>query len=96
MTDAPIYKQKLCSESENKRLIRTIRIELGPDDHPGYVVRTSNLKTTGDDFSSRSIPERDHREWFRTKEDAFDRANGLVESSKKEGMTPCSYTNRPE
>ena len=65
-------------------LNRSVAIVMGAESNPGYIVITEDTETK-DAFSSPS-PHFQSPQWYRTKEDAFAGAEGIVKSSLAEGF----------
>jgi hypothetical protein len=77
--------RKLRLELGNQTKTRTIHIEMGPEGNPGFNVVVEDIDSTGNVVSDRAV-EFYNRKWHRTKVDAVSTAQGLVQTSIREGF----------
>jgi hypothetical protein len=77
--------RKLRLELGNQTKTRTIHIEMGPEGNPGFNVVVEDIDSTGNVVSDRAV-EFYSRKWHRTKVDAVSTAQGLVQTSIREGF----------
>jgi hypothetical protein len=83
------YEKRLRKTEPRRTVTRTVTINIAPDDHPSFVITTSDVTIDGDEMESRSSGHRT-REHKRTWEDAVAFADGVAESSMAQGfaLTP--------
>jgi hypothetical protein len=78
------WEQRLRRETTGKTVTRTVTISIHPDT-AWFIVTTSDVTITGDEFQSTSTGSR-HKEHRQTWEDALACAQQIVRSSEAEGM----------
>jgi hypothetical protein len=79
------FERRLRKTESRKTVTRTVTIQIAPDDHPSFIITTSDVTIIGDEMESRSTSHRS-KEHKRTWEDAVAFANGVVESSQTQGF----------
>ena len=79
------YERRLRKTESRKTVTRTVTIHIASDDHPSFIITTSDVTITGDEMESQSSAHR-WKERKRTWEDAVAHANGIVESSQTQGF----------
>jgi hypothetical protein len=79
-----IYR-KLLLELGNQTIARTINIEMGPENNPGFSVFVEDIACTANVVFGPAVGFYGPK-WHRTKVEAISTAQGLVQTSRPQGF----------